>query len=190
MSGQINLDSLAGQTIRDVAALKEIKTIVEIGAWNGLGSTACVLEGLKDKKDFNFISLESNRKMYDMAVQNNQGKPVDLIYGRIINKEDLFVDGLQGPENEWVAQDIEDYKITPNVIDELPDQIDFLILDGGEFSTRAEFLLLKDRSRCIFLDDTRMRKNLLNRQDLYQDKSVSVLHDYPFDRNGWALFRR
>ena len=52
--GQINLGTERGQIIKDLASMPTVRTIVEIGTWNGYGSTQCVLEGIKDKKDCEF----------------------------------------------------------------------------------------------------------------------------------------
>ena len=51
--GQITISSDTGHHIiklLDDKCEEEINTIVEIGTWNGLGSTLCILEGIKGKK--------------------------------------------------------------------------------------------------------------------------------------------
>ena len=45
--GQINLDSNIGLLLRDLASNEKYNTILEIGTWNGLGSTKCFIEGFK-----------------------------------------------------------------------------------------------------------------------------------------------
>ena len=113
--------------------------------------------------------------------------------GSIVEETELDTEniGYQSVDEEsWLKQDALSVSRVPNVINELPDSIDFLVLDGGEFSTRAEFLKLKDRSNYIFLDDTLARKNIKNRKDLLESKEFECLGDYPNDRNGWAYFKR
>jgi hypothetical protein len=45
------------------------------------------------------------------------------------------------------------------VLDELPETIDFLLLDGGEYTTLYEFSVLFGRcTKYIALDDTKMDK--------------------------------
>ena len=44
--------------------------------------------------------------------------------------------------------------------------IDLLILDGGEYGTNAEFNKLKDISKIIILDDTTTIKNYKNAQTI------------------------
>lgn len=190
MIGQINLDSNAGKAIEKISNLEKIKSIVEIGTWNGLGSTSCVISGIKNKKYCNFISLESDENFYKQALSNNLNNNVQIIYGSIVGEDCLDVDQLTGDEPIWLNEDIKNYSKCPNVLSSIPNKIDFLILDGGEFSTRGEFLALKDRSDIIFLDDTRIRKNNKNYNELINDNSFIVIEDHFNDRNGWAIFSR
>ena len=188
MIGQINLNTEAGDTILKIASQDDVLSIVEIGTWNGAGSTKCILEGMKNKPHCNFYTLECNVAQYTIAKSNDPGLPnVHFILGNIVSEKDLDTKniGYQHPdEGKWLEEDAAAIRAVPNVMDRLPDIIDFLLLDGGEFSTRAEFLKLKNRSNYIFLDDTTSRKNKENR------KEFECLFDYPKDRNGWSLFRR
>jgi hypothetical protein len=122
-----------------------------------------------------------------------EGKPnlknVHYLFGKIIEVEDLDQNNLSGAEQGWIRSDIEAMNQCPNVLGLLPNQIDFLILDGGEFSTRAEFLKLKDRAKTILLDDTRPRKNRLNFAELSEDVNYKTIIDSP-ERHGWAVFEK
>lgn len=54
--GQITLESDMGSFIYKIAANDNYKTFLEIGTWNGLGSTKCFIEGFKiDKPNLFFI---------------------------------------------------------------------------------------------------------------------------------------
>ena len=53
---------------------------------------------------------------------------------------------------------LEHLKNSKNVIEELPQIIDLLVLDGGEYTTYPEYKKLKDRSNIIALDDTAILK--------------------------------
>ena len=118
--GQINLGTERGQIIKDLASMPTVRTIVEIGTWNGYGSTQCVLEGIKDKKDC-------------------------------------------------------------------------------EFSTRAEWEILRDRTKFVFLDDTEALKNIANREELLESGEFDLIKDVrapsPHDpvqeyHHGWSVFLR
>ena len=182
MIGQINLGSPAGDKIKEICELDEISSIFEIGTWNGCGSTRCVLEGIK---------LRDNIKFHTLAASLNHNNPkVEFILGKIVNEDDLDVDNLSTEETTWLKNDIIAMKDVPNVLEQIPSKIDFLLLDGGEFSTSAELEKLIDRCNYIFLDDTVLRKNKQNRTRLINSLDFEMVEDHPSDRHGWALFKR
>jgi hypothetical protein len=182
MAGQINRGTLFAETIFKLALINEFKDYVEIGTWNGQGSTRCFMDGILMRKDAPCLwTLEANKKFYIQAClywsfklaiyrllnkYNNSFPQLKLIHGRIIELDEL------PPINEiqnfssfskkhfllWYKQDIMSYKSCSNVLDQLPRHIDVLLLDGGEYSTYAEFRKLKDRTDVILLDDTETYK--------------------------------
>lgn len=189
MIGQINLGTPAGEYMKDVASKSDVKTIVEIGTWNGAGSTRCIHAGMSDTDVL--YSLECNRGMYDSALPLWQDKSnVHLLFGRIIEEQDMDDSDLSNEETQWYDNDIAAMRECSNVIDQLPSQIDLLVLDGGEFSTLAEFNSLVGRCTYIFLDDTVCRKNREVRRLLMESTDFETLEDNPNDRHGWSVFRR
>jgi len=69
--GQINRGSKLGEYIFELAKNSEVKTIVDIGTWNGMGSTKCILDGvLNSKFTKEVISLECNKLRYEEAKIN------------------------------------------------------------------------------------------------------------------------
>ena len=191
IQGQINLHTHPGMKIREISKLEEVNTIVEIGTWNGAGSTACVIAGIKNKPDAKFYSLECDEQQYNLATSIvDQAENVHLLLGKIVEDTELDIENLSAAEVSWLADDKTALSKVPNVLEQLPETIDFLILDGGEFSTKAEFEKLKDRSKYIFLDDTAIRKNKANRANLLADNNFTTIEDKLADRNGWGLYKR
>ena len=191
MIGQINLDSAAGDAIFKISSEDEVLSIVEIGTWNGAGSTKCVIEGIVNKPQASFYSLECDRTRYELALTNITPQDnVHVILGRIVEVSDLDIVGLGEDEATWLAEDLKAMSEVSDVLEELPSKIDFLILDGGEFSTAAEFNKLIERTTYVFLDDTSIRKNRGNRSWLIESDDFEQLEDFPEDRNGWCLFKR
>lgn len=45
--GQINLNTNLGKIIYDLVSKNTFDTVVDIGTWNGLGTTHCVLKALE-----------------------------------------------------------------------------------------------------------------------------------------------
>ena len=68
MAGQINRGTTTGEFIYSLCLNEDVQTIVEIGTWNEMGSTKCVADALLQRfDDSKMISLEANKKMYDLA---------------------------------------------------------------------------------------------------------------------------
>jgi hypothetical protein len=86
----------------------------------------------------------------------------NVIYGRILELEDLNYDNLNFSEREWIKLDSKNLVKAKYVLEQLPKQIDVLLLDGGEFSSKMEFEVLQDRGiKWLILDDVNVRKNKL-----------------------------
>jgi hypothetical protein len=195
MLGQINRNSVLGETLYELVKQSDINTIVEIGTWNGAGSTRCIVDGIKDSgKKKTFLTLESNRQQYELALQNTREfcDFVTLIYGRIIDPYDLtwLKNITLGPEQQqWLWEDIDSYKSCPNVLDKIPEKIDLLFLDGGEFSTIPEFIKLKTRYTYLVLDDiNELKCKEINKQlKARKDHELVKTHS---ERNGFSVFIR
>jgi hypothetical protein len=112
-----------------------------------------------------------------------------VIYGRIVEIQELDGDSLNTNEKEWFLADSKNIESAPNVIGNLPDQIDVLLLDGGEFSSFAEYLNLRDRGvKWLILDDVNIRKNKKVLADaLESGKFFEVWKSN--ERNGTAILR-
>jgi hypothetical protein len=195
MIGQINRDMKFGEELYNLAKSPDINTIVEIGAWNGCGSTKCIAEGIIDsgvKKTF--ISLETNNDMFLLAQKNLEPYKdyVNLIRGRITELHDLtWLKGttLNADQQVWLWEDINSYKDCPLVLDTIPEQIDLLLLDGGEFSTVPEYKVLKNRYKIIALDDIKELKTKLVHEYLLQDKNHKLV-TLDNERNGYSVFKK
>ncbi len=201
MTGQINYeDNKLGKYIVQIAENPNVKTVVEIGTWNGLGTTRCVLHGFKkaNKIDYNFISLECCPEMYAEALKNNANNlnnNFKIVFGKIVSENDITswfdVNSLSNEQKDWLQQDIIWMKNVPNVIETLPKKIDFIILDGGEFSTYLEWTVLKDRVKYVALDDTLSLKNKKVREEILVSTDFKVLIDDPNgSRHGCLIAER
>jgi hypothetical protein len=189
MTGQINYEHDAlGKYLVEIAEHPSIKVIVEIGAWNGLGTTRCILHGLEkaNKKEYKFISLECNPEQYINAVNNNCkkiNKNFNLVYGKIIDESVITSwfdeNELTQEQHDWLKQDVEWLAKVPNVLDIIPEVIDFLVLDGGEFTTYLEWSVLKERVNYVALDDSTTLKCKKIRQEIIDSNKFKILVDDP-----------
>ena len=164
--GQINRDTKEGQMLERLIKQNKIAKVLEIGTWNGLGSTKTILEVLEENiEEYYFTSIESDKIFYNRAKKNLKdklNKNVQILLGRIIEVEELpdieDIDFEQfgfDPKNvEWYIQDLRRYKKIKNIYHLLPKEFDLIFLDGGEFSTYPEFLKLYKKTKFLCLDDT------------------------------------
>jgi len=163
-----------------------------------MGTTRCILEGLKDKVVYNFRSFECNPEMFILATKNNKqnlNSNFDIIFGKLVDESLLSswfdVSILSSDQKSWLQQDYNWMKDLPNVYYKVHDKIDFLVLDGGEFSTYMEWNLLKDRSRYCALDDTKelkcrkIREEVLNHPLIYR-----IIDDNLNERNGYLVYEK
>lgn len=198
--GQIKINTPFGKYLYDLCVKHEnIKTVVEIGTWYGMGSTECLIEGLKDSKreGISFVSLETNNQMYNVAVESWKGKLPEwakLLHGSIVDVVEMDADNLgfqHQDESNWFDEDKNALLSCSNILSELPEIIDLLFLDGGEFTTKAEFWKLKDRARIVVLDDTTMRKcKDIRSYVIDHPLEYVVILDDPSHRGGVMVFEK
>jgi hypothetical protein len=116
-----------------------------------------------------------------------------MLYGRIIEKNELLpIEEIkehkifnQHPWLQWRERNSSEYDACDNVLDQLPEKIDVLLLDGGQFSTLAEWEKLKKRTQIILLDDTKTFKTEKIREEILKDTNTwEVVFDDTSLRHG------
>lgn len=193
IQGQILETSERGVILKKVINVYKPKNIVEIGTWKGLGSTKCILDSISD--EMIFYSIESNKEFYEIAKQNLEQyhNKFNLLYGAIINEEELnnhiktlILDDTQ---NSWLKSDLNDIKKCENIENLLPEKIDFLMLDGGEFSTYLEWLKLKDKTKIVALDDVKSLKCNQIYRELRENPNYELIEETN-EGNGFCAFKK
>lgn len=200
MAGQLNLGTPCGDLIYDLSNREDVNTIVEIGTWNGEGSTMCVIQSLIDSgKKKEFISLEMYPEMYEKAklFLSKYKDYVTLLNGRIIDYEEAFwfdhnSINLTSDAHAilYYKKDLDYLKTTINVFEKMPEKIDLLILDGGEYTTYPEWVKLKDRTKIVVLDDSNILKCKKIRQEILDSENYEILYDKLNVRNGVSAFEK
>ena len=142
IKGQIVRGSVLGEKIYNLCRQPDVKTIVEIGTWQGMGSTKCIYDAVAGTRKEVF-SLECNSIRHEEAKVNLGFLPPNfhLILGTVINAEDIapLRESLSDGLKVWLDEDMSWMRQIPNVVDQLPKEIDVLIIDGGEFTGKMEF---------------------------------------------------
>jgi hypothetical protein len=198
MEGQINPDSSFGKAIMAIAADPAYQTFLDIGTWNGMGTTRCLVLATDERPGTMIYSIEANRDMFNEAVANWPDPPsnLKLLYGRVATEMLSYTNITNSPnfndiETHFIlhyGQDVYDFQNAPLV--ELPAQIDVAILDGGEFCGGADLSRVVELSpKIIALDDTRCMKNNSNLALLSADPGWQLVEKSD-DRNGWAIFKK
>jgi len=189
--GQIRLDGRFGRWIALLAGSDHVTSLLEIGTWKGMGSTALIARALEGRTGVHAVSIESNVEFHKIAQQNLKSfQQPELIWGSIVSHGELDEENLTGQEPVWLQDDLTALEAAPVLKSEIPDTLDFLLLDGGEFSSWAEFMILLPRlKKFVLLDDTFVRKN--RKTDAFLRASPEwLLIDSGRDRNGWSVWLR
>ena len=191
--GQINESTERWRIIQNLIVNNNFNTILEIGTCTGMGSTLSILKSMNQKT--RFISIESDESFFDSAKKNleNYIDKFELIYGRIISIDDVndFVStiDLDSVQNTWLISDLDNFRKCPDVNNLIPEVIDFLLLDGGEFSTYKEWEKLKNTTKFVGLDDIRTIKCSKIYSELSGDENYSVL-SMTNEGNGFCIFKK
>lgn len=203
LEGQINRGTEMGEMIYELSNKKEVLNIVEIGTWNGLGSTKCIIDAIVDSNDSNkkLFSVELYPDLYQLAIKNLKlflnDPRITILNGRIIEYDDVFwfdhrlIDFRKDHHAKlWYQKDLQHLQAAQNVLHLLPQQIDLLVLDGGEYTTYPEWKILHPRTQCFVLDDVNTLKCSQIRKEAATSKDWSLIYENLKSRNGFSIFTR
>jgi hypothetical protein len=108
----------------------DVSRIVEIGAWEGKGSTRVFAESVLTRLDagsVSVLSLEASKQRAQRARKRNAKFPfVQIVWGSIVTERDLDSNSLNNDESNWISDDIEALKDCPQVFGLIPLSIDAL----------------------------------------------------------------
>ena len=193
--GQICNDDFSNE-ITKYASNLEYKTFLEIGTWNGLGSTKAFSNGFINRTDdYIFYSLECNKEKCMDAVQlYTDNNKIHILNEVIWNEEpsnfyEIFPQCLTNDTyKHWNEVDIINMKKCNLFLDRpnLPPIFDVILLDGGEFTTYYEFQILKNRCKILMLDDINVDKCTLIVKELESDPSWKIIQRNN-TRNGYLI---
>lgn len=182
--GQICNDEFS-QEISKYALNLKYKTFLEVGTWNGLGSTKVFVDSLKCRTDnYIFYSIECNKDkaQYASELYKNFDK-VHILNEVLWNEEpkDFYDIFPQCKYNDlfklWNDVDMINMK-NCNIFlhrNELPNIFDVILLDGGEFTTYYDFQLIKNRCKVLMLDDINV------------DKCKFIVNEIENNPNKWKI---
>ena len=181
------------------------KLWVEIGAWNGKGTTKRLLQGLhdrKDKADVYIVSYEADPFFYRVAKRNLEsnefyGKQFYLMHGRLPCSSSFIYESEIPNEDKYELSHYHLYFEREKAIYTSAEQIqvpfspEAAILDGGEYTGCFDWSSLdKSKLKYVFLDDINVFKNRMVCKELLESKEWSVFGEKKDTGNGWIIFKR
>lgn len=207
-------DDMFYSFIVQISAQPNVKTILEIGASSGEGSTEAFILG-KRGNNAKLFSIEACTERFDLLKKRYENEPNFYPYNvssvglsdfpkkeliqnfmRTTPKSSLApwpIDTVMG----WYDKDIEYIQkngIEENGIQKIKrenniDTFDVVLIDGSEFTGYAEFQQIYG-AKYILLDDTRAFKNWATNLVLRNDPNYILLIENNLLRNGFAIYQR
>ena len=196
-SGQIQNDEFS-QIIREFAKDTRYKSFLEIGTWNGLGSTKQFADEFAYRTDdYIFYSLECNKdkSTYAKSLYKDNTK-IHILNEVIFNHEptdfyEIFPQcKLNAMYKRWNDVDMINMNQCNLFLDrhDLPEIFDVILLDGGEFTTYFEFQRLKDKCRYLMLDDINVDKCTLIVKEIEANPDKwTIIEKNTTTRNGFMI---
>jgi hypothetical protein len=172
--GQFNIYTAAGKALISLIETDlTIVNILDVGSWNGLGTTLCCVLGSIARieyKPINVIAVEANSEFYEKGLkawENRLGKEmVHFFKGRIaesmMTEAEIKAHPQFTPDNPhfnlWYLSDIKNFNESPLI--NLQGDIDLAILDGGEYCGFQDYMsVLKYNPKYLLFDDIIGMKN-------------------------------
>jgi hypothetical protein len=194
-TGQVKLTQELGKWISRYSADERFTRYLEIGTWNGQGSTCCFYDGFARRSSpYTLQSYEISAERVEQARGVWKDVPdIRILHGRVLQDHECPVfdkvkELFPTMTVAWHAEDIRNFWSCPYVPMESPEVV---LLDGAEYLTQFEFEAIKslDSTRVFLLDD------------VYTDKCPRVFEELSTnpdwacvakgtERNGWAVFEK
>jgi hypothetical protein len=201
------------ETVEKIIKEQQVAKVIEVGSGHGDGSTQYLLRGLDTitHPEKALYCVEAKQPQFSNLVNNTSNRNyVKCYYGSSITGKNCLVkdfdkDVWYSPFNKiretnsypydlvksWFEEEIAIiYKAKDGVLDTtLPDTVfDMVILDGSEFLGYSEYILIKDRTKYLVLDDVhKCFKNYQVYSEIKENKLWGIVYDEPNDRNGTVI---
>jgi hypothetical protein len=170
MPAEITLADSFGQAIARTIRAYGYESVLEIGSFDGLGSTQVFIEALRHAAEPRLVCLETNATRYRQLLLNTAGHPwvqclcKPSISLASLTPTDFERDVWESPYNRlfyphdlvrswWIDTQAFYRHGEPGYLETNADAFDVVLVDGDEFSGYDDYRLAKSRCRCLMLDD-------------------------------------
>ena len=206
---EIHINEEFGKNIYQTILNYNLKNNLEIGSWDGAGSTRCFVDAMSQLSgdlflgcieiiperfeqlktlynDYDFVHpINESSINYDEMIHKDFNEIWDSEYNKI-QKEIHNFDVVKS----WYDNDIQLLKtFKQGAISKLNKSWDSVLIDGGEFTGYSEFLVLKEKTKVFFLDDVhRGFKCYRIYCELKKSDEWELIFELPHVRNGAVAF--
>jgi len=192
------------RTIRDY----RFQSCLELGSFDGDGSTQVIIEALSGTRNPRLVCVEADPERFENLVANTAGFPwVETVCASTISRSsftltDFDRDVWNSPHNHlefpyeqvkgWWDEGLEFLeKAGSGFLDSSAEAFDVVLIDGGEFCGYDEFRLVRDRCKCLLLDDVfKAYKNARVHAELLEDPQWRLVWEDREVRHGASIFVR
>ena len=202
---EITLADEFGRAIAQTMLTYGYSSALEIGSWDGAGSTAILAGTLAKQPSPRLVAIECESDRFDKLAARYADTPwIECYHGSSISKASLtpqsFSDVWDSPFNRlrYPREQVSGWwdqfaaymdTVAAGYLEDVGDRFDVALIDGGEFTGWDEFRLLRDRVRCIMLDDCyHAYKCTQARVELLCDPAWHLVWASSYVRNGAAIW--
>lgn len=208
MPAEITLQDEFGQAIARTIRAWDFQSVLEIGSFDGEGSTQVFLSALQDVPDRRLVCIEADPFRYAMLAERVAGlSGVRCVYGSSISLasltlEDFATDVWRSPynflryprdivEGWWRKSVLYLATVKHGFLETTQEDFDVALIDGDEFTGYDEYRLVKHRVKCLMLDDVfhAFKCNRVH-EELRHDPAWRCIWSSVFVRNGAAIWVR
>lgn len=210
MNSEIHLNEPFGYEIFQTIIKYNLARNLEIGSWDGEGSTKCIVSAMKvlDLPNMHLTCIEVVKEKYDILKERYRDTDfvqcenlssisfADFIPRSFDDVWDSKFNKIPYPKDlvkTWFDRDMDTLRTRTSYLKSLSNIpfFDSVLIDGSEFTGYSEFKLLKNRTNLFFLDDVHhaYKCNQVY-HELKESNEWIILSDRPDVRNGFAIFQK
>lgn len=200
---EITINDAFGQAIAATVHACRVTSVIEIGSWDGLGSTTVLMRALQAMPEPRLVCVEPNPVRHAALQGVVADTPwVTTVCRRSVARETMthheFAEFWRSPYNRLRCDEAtarqwwDEQRAGPGYLETLTDErFDAALIDGCEFCGIDDFRLLKDRVRVLMLDDVfHAFKCAEAHEQLRRDLKWDCIWSSAFVRNGASIWVR
>ena len=212
--GQILPESKMGRSLRTVIGRFRPKTILDLGAASGLGSTTVLAEAVAEHNlSSRIYAVESAANTFEhLKINVARFACVTPLHGSVVNADALstweetladvcsrhnhVLEHITAEElRHWYDHTKSEtetlWRRQGGILKEIPVQIfDVVVIDADLFFAREALSAVIDRTNILVLDDVAEHKNAGTHEYLSANPDWEIVDMDLNDRHGWSIFRR